>query len=54
MIQDAIDRIGSTILWMFLVLGVGTAILTLTALFVNLAIRSTIRYIWRRFTESRL
>jgi len=54
MLCDAIDDLGCTVLWSFLVAGGMVLIGLTTALFIGLAIRRTIRYLWRRMAEGSL
>jgi len=54
MICDAIDQIGQTLFWCFLIICGGTVILTVLAFFLRLAIRRFIRYLWRRMAEGSL
>lgn len=54
MLCDVIDSAGREVLWAFLISG-GIVLASVTAaLFIGLAIRRTIRYLWHRMAEGSL
>jgi len=54
MLCDAIDSAGREVFWAFLIAG-GIVLASVTAaLFIGLAIRRTIRYLWHRMAEGSL
>ena len=54
MLCDAADQIGHFVLWLFLMLAGAAAAVLLVAFTIGIAIRRTIRYIWRRMAQGTL
>ena len=54
MLCDAIDNAAHFLLFCFVFLAALTVVCLVAALFIGLAIRRTIRYLWRRMAEGSL
>jgi hypothetical protein len=54
MLCDGVDQIGQFVLWLFLMLAGACVAVLLVAFGISIAIRRTIRYIWRRMAEGSL